>query len=417
MSTEMSTTIDIPYRDAVAAVMAEASKRTTPAETVPLVLAAGRVLAETIIAQENIPSAANSAMDGYAIQAVTSAGGSVEHPVRLRVIGESSAGRPFEGVIAEGDAVRIMTGGLVPEGADGVIEVESTFEADGYVDLRREISSGTAIRRAGEDISLGSAVLSAGRAITPGDIGVLASLGVTNVPVRTRPIIGILSTGNEVIEPHRTPLAGEIRNSGGPALYAACVRAGAEPIDLGIAPDDLDELSERIEEGLRYDILLTTGGVSAGKYDHVQRIFPKLSVEIRFHKVWIRPGRPVLFGVLEESAGGTLVFGLPGNPVSSLLTFSRFVLPAIRALTAQRQEERLLQGCLSEPIRKHDSKYHFLRGYVESNPNGELTVRTTGTQSSGAMTSMSRANCLIHLDETTRDLEAGETVRLELLDL
>ncbi len=327
----------ISYSDAVA-IIHQHTTRELPVETVPLVLAAGRVLASPLVAEENIPSRPNSAMDGYALLAEDLAGASVEQPARLRLIGESSAGSLFQGCVGRGEAVRIMTGGVIPDGANAVIEVEATSEADGIVEARRGVRPGASIRNVGEDMAAGDEVIAAGKKLTPGDIGVLASLGVVNVPVRVKPKIGILSTGSEVIEPFRSPAPGQVRNSTAPALYAACMELGAEPIDLGIARDDREELEEKLEEGLRYDILITTGGVSAGAYDYVQRILPELGVEVRFHKVAIKPGKPILFGTFGDGDQRTLVFALPGNPVSTLLTFREFVAPAVRTMQRRLDE-------------------------------------------------------------------------------
>lgn len=404
----------IDFADALRIIL-DNSRRGLPVETVPLVLSLGRTLAAPIIAGENIPPAPNSAMDGFAVRAEDLTEASPEHPVRLRVIGESAAGKTFDGMPAPGDAVRIMTGGLVPEGANAVVEVEATSEADGIVEVRRSLRVGEAVRAAGEDVRAGSTVIEPGKRITPGDIGVLASLGVVNVPVRVKPKVGILSTGNEIVEPFRTPSPGGVRNSTGPALYAACTEIGAEPIDLGIARDDRDELEEKLEEGLRYDILLTTGGVSAGAYDFVQQVLPALGVEVKFHGVRIKPGKPVLFGIMGEAEHLTLVFGLPGNPVSTLVGFRQFVAPAVAVLLGQTDAPLRMRAALQNTIRKRDDKRHFVRGILGAAPDGTLTVSTTGTQSSGAMSSMSRANCLIILDEQSGEASPGTMVEVELL--
>lgn len=407
----------IAYSEAIREVLHNVRAQ-LPSETVPLVLSLGRFLAEDIVAAENIPAAANSAMDGYAIRANDSAEATEQNPARLHLIGESAAGNLFTGKVGAGQAVRIMTGGILPEGADAVIEVESTSEEEenGSVLVRRTIRPGTAVRKAGEDVCTGEHVIPKGKRITPGDIGVLASLGVTNVPVQVKPKVAILATGDEVVEPHRQIAPGQIRNSSGPALYAACVLAGAEPIDLGIAGDNRQDLEEGLENGLRFDILLTTGGVSAGRYDLVQNVLPEMGMTVCFHQVNIKPGKPMLFGVYEEGEQRTLVFALPGNPVSSLVTFHGFVAPAIRAMLGADPEPFRLAAQLEHPIDKHDQRRHSVRGVLRPEENESLTVRTTGTQSSGAMSSMSRANCLIVVDETTSTLEAGTTVTVELLD-
>jgi molybdopterin molybdotransferase len=309
-----------------------------------------------------------------------------------------------------------MTGGLIPDGASAVIEVEATSESDGQVQIRRSVQPGESIRSAGEDVRAGAEIMKAGKRITPGDVGLLATLGVTNVPVRVKPTVGILSTGNEVVEAFRTPAPGQVRNSSAPALYAACTDAGAEAIDLAIAPDDGDELRDQLEQGLRFDILLTTGGVSAGAYDLVQHILPELGVEVQFHRTRIKPGKPLLFGTYGTGQDQTLVFGLPGNPVSSLVTFQVYVLHAIRQLLGQAETSVHLRAKLTEKITAHDDKRHFLRGILSNDPEGNLIVRRTGTQSSGAMSSMSLANCLIIVDEATTHLDEGMMVDVELLE-
>jgi molybdopterin molybdotransferase len=404
----------ISYSEALSSIT-NSIQRTMPMETVPLVLARGRILAQPIVAGENVPASANSAMDGYAIHAEDVSQASVESPATLRVIGEAAAGSVFDGMVGRGDAVRIMTGGLVPEGATAVVEVEATSEADGLVQVRRAVRSGESIRNAGEDVRAGAEVIAAGKRITPGDVGLLATLGITNVPVRVRPTVGILSTGNEIVEAFRVPGPGQVRNSSSPALYAACSDAGVEPIDLGIARDDRDELYDNLEQGLRFDVLLTTGGVSAGAYDYVQHLLPELGVEIQFHKTNIRPGKPLLFGTYGEGQDQTLVFGLPGNPVSSLVTFQIYVIPALRKLSGEVGQPTRIHARLTEEIRKHDSKRHFIRGILSNDAAGDLVVRKTGTQSSGAMSSMSLANCLIIIGEEVERVDAGKMVEVEML--
>jgi molybdopterin molybdotransferase len=403
----------ISFSDALRTI-ADSATRVMPVETVPLVLAASRVLAEPIVAGENIPAAANSAMDGYAVRAEDTAGASHDAPRRLVVVDEASAGSLAGRSVAPGEAIRIMTGGLIPDGADAVVEVESTSETDGVVAVRRAVRTGEAIRLPGEDMRAGETAIEAGRRLRAGDIGVLAALGIVNVPVRVAPKIGILSTGNEIVEAFRRPAAGQLRNSSSPALYALCAEAGSEPIDLGIARDDRAELEEKLEQGLRFDVLVTTGGVSAGQYDFVQQILPELGVEVRFHKVAIKPGKPVLFGVYAAGQEQTLVFSLPGNPVSTLVAFHQFVRPALRALMREHGEPMRLRASLGTPLRKSDDKRHFVRGIVSRTERGELEVVSTGTQSSGAMSSMSRANCLIVLAEDDRSKAAGDLVEVEL---
>lgn len=407
----------LQFDDALRTVLDAAHLR-QPVETVPLVLAAGRTLAEPIVAGENIPPAANSSMDGYTVLAADTAGATEAMPVTLRVIGEAAAGMPFERSVEPGMAVRVMTGGLIPDGADTVVEVEATSEENDMVSIRRVVEPGHAVRPAGEDVREGESVLAPGKLLTPGDIALLAALGVVNVPVRVRPIVGILSTGAELVPPHATPPFGGIRNSTGPALYAAVADAGGEPIDLGIVGDDREELAERIEEGLRYDVLITTGGVSVGAHDLVRETLEEQGVEIRVHGVGIKPGKPFLFGVhggADTNSVGGFVFGLPGNPVSTLVTFQLFVRPAIAGLMGAGGVERVFSAIAAEDIPKNDAKRHFVRAILNATDAGEQEVRTTGIQSSGAVSSMGRANCLVVLPETSRGVRTGERVEVMLL--
>lgn len=398
-------------------IVLEAAQLRQPVETVPLVLAAGRILAEPIVAGENIPPAANSSMDGYAVLAANTEGALRDVPITLRVIGEAAAGRPFEGAVEPGTAVRVMTGGLLPRAADAVVEVEATEERDGVVAIRRSVEAGHAVRPAGEDVVAGERVLAPGKRLVPGDVALLAALGVVNVPVRVRPIVGILSTGAELVPPHTVPPFGGIRNSTGPALYAAVADAGGEPIDLGIVGDDPEELAERIEEGLRYDILITTGGVSVGAHDLVRGVLEAQGVEVRVHGVAIKPGKPFLFGVHAGAGTGDVggyVFGLPGNPVSTLVAFHLFVRPAIASLMGGEGAERVIRAVAAHDVPKNDAKRHFVRGVLNVTEGREQEVRTTGIQSSGAVSSVGRADCLILLPEESRGVRAGETVEVML---
>jgi len=404
----------IPF-DSARRTVFDAAQPRQPTETVPLVLAAGRILAQPITALEDIPSAANSSMDGYAVRAADVAGAVGNNGTTLRVLGEAAAGKPFEGTVEPGTAVRIMTGGLLPHGADAVVESEAAEEGEDVVLVRRAVQAGHAVRPAGEDVRAGEVVLHPGKRLVPGDIALLGALGVVNVPVRVRPIVGILSTGAELVPPHAVPGAGGIRNSTGPALYAAVTEAGAEPIDLGIVGDDRDALAERIEEGLRYDVLITTGGVSVGAHDLVREALELHGVEVQVHGVAIKPGKPFLFGVHGAGQAQGYVFALPGNPVSTLITFHLFVRPALLGLMGATGRDRVIRAVVDEAVSKSDTKRHFVRGVLGVNDRGEQVVRTTGTQSSGAVSSMGRADCLMVLPEASNGVERGDEVDVLLL--
>lgn len=399
----------ISYDNALATVLASVS-RTTGSESVPLVLSAGRILASAITAHEDYPAEANSAMDGFAVRAADVAGASQQNPVRLRLVGEAPAGDPFDGVLGQGEAVAIMTGGLVPEGADAVVQVEVTEREGRDVLIYRATPADTAIRPAGEDLRAGEEILRPGRRITPADIGVLATLGYSGVPVRIKPKVALLSTGSELVEVAATPSRGQLRNSSGPALIAALTAAGVETIDLGIVGDDRQELESMVETGLQYDMLVTTGGVSAGEFDYVQHIFPEAGVEIGFHGVAIKPGKPVMFGTRDDGDLRTWVFGLPGNPVSSLVTFELFVRPLIAALLGEDLADRSFAARLDGRISGRKERRGFQRGRLSVTEEGVRMVTPLAVQSSGAMSSLSRGDALIVVPEGSEGIEEGETV-------
>ena len=381
-------------------------------ETVPLVLSAGRILSREILAPESIPSSDNSAMDGYALRGEDTAGAGEENPVRLRIVGEAPAGTPFAGTVSAGETVAIMTGGVMPPELNAVAQVEIVRVEGEEIVLTQEIPTGRAVRSVGEDMREGERIFQVGRKVYPGDVGTLATLGVNNVPVRVKPKVAVLSTGSELVDAVATPGPGQLRNSTGPALLAAIDSAGGEGIDLGIVGDDPDELESMIETGLQYDMLLTTGGVSAGAYDHVQHLLPQAGVVVHFHKVSIKPGKPVLFGTLEEQGLRTYVFGLPGNPVSSLVTFELFARPIIDRLLGVNRNDGKMYARLTHDVNKKDNKRHFQRGILTFTEDGHLQATSLKVQSSGAISSMSHGDCLIVLREETSSLSAGSPVEV-----
>ncbi len=382
-------------------------------ESVPLVLSRGRYLSRTITSPRDVPAADNSAMDGYAVISGDTEAATEKNVVELKVIGESAAGSPFSGSLGPGEACGIMTGGLVPKGADAVAQIE-IVEVDGdTIRLREKIAPGRAIRQSGEDMREGDTIFEAGRRLRAEDIGTLATLGITGVPVRVKPKVAILSTGNELVEAHVADVPeGHLRNSSGPALIAALEAEGAETVDLGIVGDDPEELATAIESGLQYDLFLTTGGVSAGAYDHVQHLLPEAGVDIRFHGVAIKPGKPLLFGTYDDGPLRTAVFGLPGNPVSSLVTFDIFVRPVVWGLLGARRENRTIVARLHGNMRKNDRKRHFQRGNYWVDDEGLCHVTPLRQQSSGAMSSLSRGDCLIVVPEETSSPTDGSLMQV-----
>lgn len=387
--------------------------RETYQETVPLALCAGRVLAEDIFSAETIPANDNSSVDGYALLAEEVSTASIEQPIILDIVGESSAGKPYTGFFSRGQAVKIMTGAVLPSMANAVIEIEATHQEDGKVWVRKSVPIGNFIRRAGEDLSKNQLAISKGKLLRSNDVALLAAMGITNIPVKIKPIVAILSTGNELVEPHKSLLTGQARDSTSMALYSAVAEAGAEPIELGIARDNQEDLLDKVEMGLRYDILITTGGISMGEYDLIPSVLDKLGVTNIFQKVNIKPGKPVMFGVLRENnAPDNFVFSLPGNPVSTLVTFQIFVASVIRQMLGQKNSILTHRAILKNNFTKTDDKRHFLRGILSNDETGNLYVEIIANQSSGAISGLSMANCLVEISEQTSVLNVGELVNI-----
>ncbi|HUI11467.1 MAG TPA: gephyrin-like molybdotransferase Glp [Bacteroidota bacterium] len=386
--------------------------RAVRGETIGVARAAGRTAAEDITCRTDVPPFDNSSMDGFALRSSDVAAAGPGRPVRLALAGESSAGNPFGAKLPARAAVRVMTGGVIPRGADTVVPLEQAEGAGtGAVLIRAPSRAGSYIRRRGEDIPRGRRVIVRGDLLTPPHIGVLSSLGRTRVSVARRPRTAILATGDELVPPGRIPGPGRIRNSSSYALAGMVEEAGGEPRFIGIARDRKEAIRRKVLRGLAADILLLTGGVSVGARDFVGEVLRDAGVDIRFWKVNIRPGSPLLFGVARR----TLVFGLPGNPVSTAVTFLQFVKPALRRMLGQRDVFPFRFAALAdESLECGGGKRCYLRGIVRSEA-GTLRVRTTGSQSSGVMTSMLAANCLIVLPEGGKALSPGDLVEIELL--
>lgn len=383
-----------------------------PSEKVKLQNALHRTLAADIAAKENIPPFDNSAMDGFALRSPDVRTASRKNVIRLKVVGESSAGNPFRKNVGENEAVRIMTGAKLPAGADAVVPIELVEALDDEtIQVAAPVRIGAHVRRAGEDVRRKETVLRKGELLTPARIGLLASLGYSKISVARKPRVHILATGDELAEIEDNLKDGQIRNSNSYTLASYVEQAGGEPAILGIAPDKKKKLRKAVERALNCDVLLITGGVSVGKYDLVKDVLERVGVKIKLWRVNIKPGKPLVFGTF----GKTLVFGMPGNPVSTSVTFLQFVRPAMRRMLGDVSAERLqLHAILDEPIAKHDRKRHFVRG-IAASKNGQMHVRTTGTQSSGALSSVANANCLIILPEKTSSLTKGRQVLIELL--
>jgi molybdopterin molybdotransferase len=381
-------------------------------EKVGLLEALGRVLGEDIIAQRDNPPWDNSAMDGFAVRFDDIAQEyPIGKPVTLTVIEEVPAGKMATKTVGPGQAIRIMTGAPIPKGADTVIRIEDTEHTPTSVTVFKPEPRGANIRPQGEDVKKGERIITKGTPIRPAEAGMLAILGKPFVVVYQRPRVAILSTGDELADLDEQLSEDKIINSNSWALALAVQEAGGVPILLGVAKDNPAALKEKIMNGLNADILVLSGGVSMGDYDFTQAVFKDLGAEMHFWKLAIRPGQPLAFGRIQ----GTLAFGLPGNPVSSMVTFEQLVRPAILKMGGHRSYGRpMVQAVFQEAFRKKPDRRHFLRGILRRE-GGVFKVRTTGDQGSGILTSMVKANCLIDIPQEVEHVNPGDTVTVQVL--
>jgi molybdopterin molybdotransferase len=389
--------------------------RRQPALRLPLDDALDGVLAEDIVSPLDIPAWTNSAMDGYAARGEDVRGASEEHPVRLRVIEHIPAGAFPTRPLGPGEVARIFTGAPLPQGADTVIRQEDTDQGAETVTIVRDRDVGVNIRRAGEDIARGRTVLAAGTALGPAHLGVLASLAVSHPLVYRRPRVAILGSGDEIVDvdqPEEILSGRKTASSNTHTLLALVRQSGGEPINLGIARDTPASLREHLERALDADLLVTTAGISVGEHDYLRPVLEELGADLRFWKLRMRPGAPVGFGLLERVPW----VGLPGNPVSTMVTFELFVRPAIRKMCGHALPfRRSVPVRTAEPIRLKPKLQHFLRGIVRETPDG-LEARLTGPQGSGILTSMVLANALLVVPEGQFETPAGATVEAIVLD-
>ena len=377
--------------------------------------AAGLVLAEDVRSGEDVPPFANTAMDGYAVVAADTVGATDDAPVRLPVVGEVAAGHPARRALQAGEAMRIFTGAPVPAGADAIVMVERTERLDGgaAVAIRVPAETGDHVRPAGDDVRVGDLVLAAGEEITPGHLGVLATIGVEQVAVHPRPRVGVLSTGDELVEGDAPLAPGQIRESNRRALLALLAEDGFEPVDVGLVRDDEDAIRTAIEEGAAgCDAVLTSGGVSMGDIDLVRVVLDQIG-EMRWMQIAIRPAKPFAFGVVR----GTPVFGLPGNPVSSMVSYELLARPGLRKMAGWpegRWHRPAVAAVAGEPFpRRPDGKLHLARVVGRRDDDGRLVVRSAGGQGSHQLTGMARAHGLLLLPDGD-GVDAGEPVRVLL---
>ncbi len=381
-----------------------------PARSVPLLEAAGCVTAQAVVAGEDVPPFANTAMDGYAVRA----GDTAAAPVHLRVVGTLAAGAPPAVEVGPGEAVRIMTGAPIPPGADAVVMVELTRAEDGgdWVVIEAAAGPGQHVRGAGEDLRVGQVVCKAGTVLSPGHVGVLASIGCETVPVVPRARVGVLSTGDELVAGSAPLRPGQVRDSNRPTLLALAAAAGCDAVDLGLVGDDEDEVTAAFERGVAAcDAVVTSGGVSVGDYDYVKTVLDRLG-DMHWWQVAIKPAKPLAFGRI----GSVPVFGLPGNPVSSMVSFELFARPALRRMMGHAAVDRpRVKALTDEDLRRRpDGKLHFVRVIASTGDDGRWHVRSAGGQASHLLHAMARANALALLPDG-EGVAAGDAVETLLL--
>lgn len=392
-----------------------------PKEYVHLEEAFGRILAEPIQAAYDLPPFANSGLDGYAVRAADIAAASAEQPVCLPVSGDIPAGSFPERPLPAHTAMRIMTGAPLPEGADAVVPVEQTNDAPSrfalnsplpqQVLIRAAVPVGNGVRPAGEDVRAGASVLEAGRRLRAADIGILAGLGVAQVPVVRRPVVAILSTGDELLPPHLPLAKGKIHDMNGMALCASVQSLGGVPRFLGIAPDSVEAVYSRLEAAAQADVIISTAGVSVGALDVVKEAITRRGT-LSLWRVNIRPGKPLAFGMF----GAVPFFGLPGNPVSALVTFDVFVRPALLRLLGSAEAQTPQAIAEVAEAMTSDGRRTYARVRLRRQPDGRLLAYSTGTQSSGAISSLVNADGLLIIPEGMREVPVGARLPVRLFD-
>ncbi len=394
------------------------------AEDVPLLEALGQVLAEDAVASFDIPLLDNSAMDGYAVRHADIEGATPQRSRLLRVTGYVAAGQIPHTKVSEGTAVRIMTGAPIPPDADTVVPFEETDEVERSAEgrpidevlVRKEVTMGEFVRRAAEDVEKGEVTLHKGAVLRASEIGVLASLGYVSVKVVRRPVIAVLATGDELLEPGQKLEAGKIYDSNSYGIAALVKRYGGVPQVLGIARDNMDSMGEALDRGLEADMLITSAGVSKGDYDMVKDVLAEHG-EIAFWSVRMRPAKPLAFGTLKGPGGRKMPhLGLPGNPASAMVAFEQLGRPAILKMMGRANLEKpTVDAVLEDPIINSDGRRVYARAIVRKR-NQTYYARLTGPQGSNILTSMARANGLAICPEDVEIMEKGRIVQVQMLD-
>jgi molybdopterin molybdotransferase len=407
--------VTAPLSAAEAALKILAEIRPQPSLRIPLDDALGSVLADDVVSPLNIPPWTNSAMDGYAARSEDVRGATTNKPVRLKVIEQLPAGSFPRRSIGSGECARIFTGAPLPEGADSVIRQEDTDLGGEIVSIFKDRDVKVNVRLAGEDIPKGSTVLRAGVALGAAQLGVLASIAVAHPLVYRRPRVAILASGDEIVDvdqPEEILAGRKLASSNTHTLLALVRQSGGEPVNLGISADTPDSLRQHLQSALDCDLLITSAGISVGEHDFVRQVLEELGGELRFWKLRMRPGAPVGFGLLS----GVPWIGLPGNPVSTMVTFELFVRAAIRKMMGHPLPfRRTVAVRAAEPISVKPKLQHFLRGVVSRSNNG-FEARLAGPQGSGILTSMVRANALLIVPEGQFDTPPGATLQALMLD-
>ena len=376
-------------------------------ETVAVLDSLGRILASPIVSSIDVPSHRNSAMDGYAVRTQDLPEGDTRD---LLVVGTAFAGKPYKGVVAENQAVRIMTGAVVPESTNVVIMQEQVERDGDKITIDDRHKDGQNVRAAGEDIQRGTTVLPAGRVVAPADLGLIASLGIGQVEVHRRTRVAFLSTGDELKAVGETLGVGEIHDSNRYTLHGMLTRLGIEIIDLGVVRDKPNAVREALTDAAaRADVIISSGGVSVGEADYIKEILAEIG-QVKFWKVAMKPGRPLAFGSIGES----VFFGLPGNPVSVMVTFYQFVQPTLlKIMGAQEQAPVLVKAKAGNLLKKRPGRTEYQRGFLTTDADGGLVVTTESDQGSGILSSMSNANCFVVLPLDSGRTEAGTFVDVQ----
>jgi len=390
--------------DVALARIAEAITPISDIEWVPVRGALSRILAEDVISPVDVPNHTNSAMDGYALAA------SDLLAADLKVIGTAWAGSAYAGPVGSGECVRIMTGAVIPDRCDTVVMQEQAERIDDRIRLAAGQKPGQHVRRAGEDLAAGEIALVRGRCLLPSDLGMVASLGIGELAVLRKPRIAFFSNGDELRSIGETLALGDVYDSNRYTLHGMLTRLGVEFIDLGVIPDDRDRIRETfLRAAAIADVVITSAGASVGDADYVKEVLDEIG-EVNFWKLAMKPGRPLSFGKIDHAH----FFGLPGNPVSVMVTFYQFVLPALRQLMGEENWIPLrFPARTLNRLKKRPGRTEFQRGYLVQDDSGDLTVHSTGDQGSGILSSMSQANCFIVLDIDSDGAQVGEMVTVE----